>query len=257
MAVKQHPTRDDLVTEAIEKYHFRPRMIAESIEAYLALLIAHVQSHDIAAAFELRVGRRQPDWTKENIAAFIEHTRKLGGPSPAFDPGLHAFAMMETAGHRATPEALRLLALGGVAFMQQQRRENPTGPLLVMVNVLLTDGRIKHTAVHPDERLALLTAMAKSEPVFGFYLVFDAWLHHVVSDPTGTRQSSAGKRDCIMAQVRTRDERYTIVRSYEVRDGKVVFDDPPPPDITDDDYRNGRDPYAEVFVSVPPTDRVQ
>jgi hypothetical protein len=55
------------------------------------------------------------------------------------------------------------------------------------------------------------------------------------------------------AQVGTRDTRITMVRPYRLVAGRIVFDDPPPPDIDWRTAEGGHDPYAEVFVSVPST----
>jgi hypothetical protein len=64
---------------------------------------------------------------------------------------------------------------------------------------------------------------------------------------------AASKVDVIVQHIMTRDLRLTKRRPYRVEGGRTVFDDPPPRDL---DGRvegpNFDDPYAEIFVTVPP-----
>jgi hypothetical protein len=85
--------------------------------------------------------------------------------------------------------------------------------------------------------------------VFGFFLVFDAFIHAITETPAGKR---AEKGEAILAQIGTRDLRVTKRRPYRRLKGRVVFDDPPPEDIDMRGLDVVSDPYASIFVSVPP-----
>jgi hypothetical protein len=64
-----------MIEDAIARYHFP--MPADG--DYLQALIAHVEARNFAAAHELRVGRRQAEWTAADRAAFEDRIRALPG----------------------------------------------------------------------------------------------------------------------------------------------------------------------------------
>jgi hypothetical protein len=79
-----------LIADALARYPFRRQGPLESNTDYVRALIAHVESRDFAAAHELRVGRRQADWTTEDVAVHTRITRLppraalTPAPSPAW-----------------------------------------------------------------------------------------------------------------------------------------------------------------------------
>jgi len=114
--------------------------------------------------------------------------------------------------------------------------------------VLLTTGEARLILPSSDDRIAVVKALARTQPVFGFAITFDAWAHQIT---VGLR---AQKVDNLVQHVITRDLRLIKRRPYRVADGRAVFDDPPPADL--DGRGEGPhldDPYAEIFVTVPPS----
>ena len=81
-------------------------------------------------------------------------------------------------------------------------------------------------------------------------LVFDAFVHAIEVAQDGSQKAS--KRDAILCQVGTRELRRMMRRLYRLEDDRAIFDTPPLEDLDGGDLRNGIDPYAEIFVSVPP-----
>ena len=136
-----------------------------------------------------------------------------------------------------------------------------------MGTVLLTDGHVRVTAVaNRADRRAVLNTLAHNHPVFGFALVFDAFLHAVVNGPSGKRTESV---DVLMAQIGTRDLRVMRRRPYRRVKGRAVFETPPPEDVTWNppggagtaptrgDLHIETDPYAGLFLTVPTSSRAQ
>ena len=243
-------TVDNLEASA-KAFSFRRSLPGESLEAYRAALVAHVDRQDMAAAHEIRVGRQQRDWTQADIEAFTQHTATLPGPSST----LHQQAFVtriEEGPFEVSEQGLRKVALQGVENMMAMRRKEPTTNLMVMASVLLVNGKILTAFVHSEDRLSFVKSMAQTEPVYGYFIVFDGWLHRVV-DSTGG-QKAATKVDCIFGHVGSRDVRYSILRPYHARNGKAVFD-APLADLEQVDISN--DPYAEIFVTVAAPSRVQ
>jgi hypothetical protein len=238
-----------LMANAILTYGFRPPGPIEDEAAYLAALIEFVMERDFAAAHELRCGRPQAEWTGADVTAFEASVNaRRRPPRQSFPPGLHLLPVLrEQLDAPATAETLIELATRALARVMVLRQQKPTESMPIFVSVLLTTGALLSTVLFErGNRIATLKWFAQTEPVFGFFLISDAFMHSVVP---GT---SAGKKDCIIEHIGTRDLRLMKHRTYRVEGPRVIFDDPPPADI---DFRNtaGRfeDPYAEIFVSVP------
>jgi len=242
---------DDPIAAAAEKYEFRRRGPFEPPGAYRDAVIAHVESRDYSAAHELRVGRPQAQWTAADVAAFKE--RMVTGwerpTSDEFRPGLHTFTTIDGDRRPATDASLLALAdkaLDAVMAMRRKKRhDSPDGSVPIMSTVLFDDGRVLHAlAADGQDRIAIVKAMARTAPVFGFCVVFDAWMHQI------TDSGAAVKRDVFVAQVGTREWRVMKRRPYRVVAGRAEFDNPPPPDI-DVREHSTQDPYAAIFVTVP------
>jgi hypothetical protein len=146
-----------------------------------------------------------------------------------------------------TEASLIGLATSALEMSCERRRDAPTAEIPILSSVLLDTGTLVTTAVARDDRVAVLKALARSLPVFGFFIVADTFLHH--SDRVTGR---ASKEEGLVAHLGTRELRLMMTRVYR-RDGdRIVFDDPPRPvvNMRDPDLRV-RDPYAGIFVSVP------
>ena len=166
-------TVDNLEASA-KAFSFRRSLPGESLEAYRAALVAHVDRQDMAAAHEIRVGRQQRDWTQADIEAFTQHTATLPGPSST----LHQQAFVtriEEGPFEVSEQGLRKVALQGVENMIAMRRKEPTTNLMVMASVLLVNGKILTAFVHSEDRLSFVKSMAQTEPVYGYFIVFDGW----------------------------------------------------------------------------------
>jgi hypothetical protein len=239
----------DPIGAAAVTYGFRTRGPFEPPGAYRDAVIAHVETRDYAAAHELRVGRPQAAWTPADVEAFRERlTSHWNMTSDEFRPGVHVFHAIE--GERRPVTDASLLALADsqldrvMALRRKKRHSHADGSVPIWSSVLLDDGRVLHTHAGSDDRIAIVKALARSRPVFGFCVVFDAFMHQV------TDGGAAIKRDVFVAQVGTREMRVMKRRPYRVVAGRAEFDSPPPPDINVRE-EGGEDPYAAIFVSVP------
>jgi hypothetical protein len=237
-----------MIDEVATRYDFRRRRWNESLPAYRHALIEHVEARDFAAAHELRIGRAQADWTPEDVAAFHARITSLPGARREFDPD-RPFAlrvMMDPGPYATTDESLLALARRVVDLHCDKRVAQPREELPIVAGVLMQSGEVAYTFVDRGERIAVLRALARTQPVYGFLLAFDAFVHMI---DTATKRAT--KRDAILCQVGTREMRRTLQRIYRVEDDRAIFD-PTSPDIEGSDLRNGVDPYADIFVSVPP-----
>jgi hypothetical protein len=241
-----------LIDAALRQYPFRQPHAGESADAYREALIRHVQKHDYAAAHEIRVGRPQAEWTPAEVQEFRDRIWTAGGPTDTFTPGVHVFPHVreEPGSWKATDAELLDLAKRALKVSMRKREKQPTAPVPIFLSVVLTTGAAIHATVDSDNRLALLTTIAKTEPVFGYVLVFDAWMHRV-----DLENGRAVKQDCFMAQIGSRDGlRIMQRRPYRVvSDTYVVFETPPPDVNVREHDGECEDPYASVFVSVPLT----
>jgi len=237
-----------LAAAAIVTYKFRTRRPHEPEAEYLGDLVQHVEQRDFAAAHELRVGRRQADWTKADVQAFHEHLNRRGwhGPSEDLPPGVTVRPALEIGIAEVSEAGLLAYATEMLDALVDLRKRRPTGELWIAASVVLTDGRALATFVSRGDRVAVIKALARTQPVFGFVVACDVFIHGI-----DTRRGEATKQDAIIAHVGTREIRLIKVRPYALEHGQAVFVDPPPPDI-DKAAEVCSDPYAGIFVTVPP-----
>lgn len=235
---------------------FRARRAGETARQYRDALIAHAEQRDFTAAHEVRVGRQQSAWTAQDVEAFHAHVRAIPPPRqedpppliPTLDAGQVRAERMAT--EALATEALLEVADRGLQALVERRTEHPRQEIAIMVTVLLTDGRLLITSPGRGDRVAVVKALARQLPVFGFTVGHDAFIHKI-------EPGKAAKRDAIMMHIGTREVRLLKVRPYRYEDDRrrVVFEDPLP----DVDVREQTgsehtfDPYAGIFVSVPPT----
>lgn len=242
-----------MLIEYATRYGFRPRRFDESLDIYREALVEHVRIRDYSAAHELRVGRLQPEWTPEDVKDFHDRMMRGSGPRREFPPGhVQPFAMLRDDGPYDVTEAglLTLADRALEAVIKIRRREELRG---VLLSVLLTDGRLLSTQVQRGDRIALLKQLAQNAPTFGYIVIADVWIHEVHTDNSG-----ASKVDAIIVHIGTRDLRRTKVRPYRVLgNGVLKFEDPYGIDWKTDPIEDGNDPYAEIFVSVPPSSTTQ
>lgn len=242
-------TLRDLIARAVHRYDFRRRGPFEADGEYRDALIAHVESRDWAAGHELRVGRLQADWTPDDV---LDFSRRMRGRQRSEHRPRLPDQMLMIEGGQLTPltdEALLRHGAVGLDRYCDMRRQAPAKDLTPILTAALLDGRLMMMPVARGDRISVMKAFAQDMPVFGFELLFDAFMHNI-----DERTPVATKRDCLMQQIVTRTCRAMRRRPYEVRQGRAFFD-PPPPDL---DVRNpsgswvtADDPYADVFVSVP------
>lgn len=243
-------THDEILTAALTQYPFRTRRATEHRDAYLAAVVDHLRSYDWGLSEEVRIGKRQADWTGAEVTAFEQRLLSKRQTSQEFSPGVHHIIGEEDPGPYPVTENY-LLEMASIVLdaLTEQRRQHPMAPLPIVARVLLTDGRVLTAFPAGDERIAILKAFARRAPVFGYVLVFDAFMHLITS---GT---SATKVDCLMQHIGTRELRLVKRRPYRLAGRRVVFDAAPPPDLDSraPDSWQMEDPYAEIFVSVPPS----
>lgn len=242
-------TRDDLVAAALLKYPFRRREWNEPAGAYLAAVIAHVKARDWAAAHELAVGRPQAEWTRADVEAFRrEREAKYRWPSErSVQPD---FTMTLPHRYPTTEAGLRTVATRGMEGYIRLRREKDADVNLVpIVNVLLTSGEVRICSTARDDRIAVLKWLAREEPVFGYILLADVFIHGIAAD-----DASASRQDALLAHLGTRELRLVWTRPYVWRGRRLEV-----APLREIDLRkegpNAVDPYAGIFVSVPTTGR--
>lgn len=244
---------DALIADAAARFKFRDRGPSESEVDYAVALLGHVEARDFAAAHELRCGRRQADWTAEDVRAFRDHLSALPGPTEdpdelAAEGGRFLVGFAEAGGpYPVTEASLQDLADRTLAVVLERRRAHPTRDVPILVALLLMSGQCLLGSVGRSERVAVIRAATRALPVFGFVLVADTLIHKLDVGSAAT----ATKTDAFVAHVGSRASRVMKVRPYRVERGRVV-ELPAPPDV---DLRRApvdHDPYASVFVSVPP-----
>jgi hypothetical protein len=247
MAITEDQRRQAaLLQAAAKKYEFPAPTTADlaNPEAYERALIAHVHKRDYAAAHELRIGKVQADWTPAEVDGFERLLRGMPRAAHELDPGVHAFHGLDFGdGFPVTVACLTELASDTLQALVAMRRESPTKQLPIFAVVLLTTGQARLLTPSSDARIAVLKALARTQPVFGFALTFDAFMHQFIAG------SQARKVDTIVQHLITRDLRLIKRRPYRLDSARAVFDEPPPEDL------DGRvegpdldDPYAEIFV---------
>jgi hypothetical protein len=240
------PEHRALMVRALATYPFRERGIFEGERQYMAALIAHVADRDLAMAHELRVGRRQAEWTPDDVAQFRELMLATHRP-PRETLGPRTSLMVMDAGYTdPTDDALDALAEAGLVAYVERKTEAPTDTPPIMATVLLATGQVLITQADRGDRVAILKTVARELPVFGFFLCCDVFIHEIpVAGEPGTGQ----KREALVLHLGTRERRVMMVRPYQVIAGRAVFADPPPPNIDKRDPGTVVDPYATVFAA--------
>lgn len=240
---------DPAITAAVLTYGFRARRPGEHEAAYAAAVIAHVHSRDYAAAHELRLNKPQADWTPADVDGFVAHLTGLPGARDTFTPGDFQMLPGLTIGQFPVTEAAVMEIAGkGLEAMMEMRRADPTRELAIIGSVLLMNGDLLTLPLPRGDRIAWLKHLARTEPVFGFVLAADVFIHAISVDKVAT------KRDALLVHLGTRDLRVMKRRPYQVVNGRVEFEHPPPPDVdVRDPTVTVNDPYASIFVSVPPS----
>jgi hypothetical protein len=243
-------SRIELIARALVTYQFRMPSPEESPAAFLDALIAHVHRHNYAAAHELRVGRRQADWTPDDVRLFSETVlERRNRPTMEFERGLHAFPIVDDPGpYPVTDAHVRALATRGLETLGEWRQRDPAKHLPIFATALLMTGHTLTTTTGSDNRVAVLKMFARTQPVFGYTLAFDGYVH-------GIADGKAITSDAIFVHAGTRDGlRLCLIHKYRrARKGRIVFEEVREVDLraTTDHIE---DPYAEIFVSVPSPD---
>ena len=246
-----------LVARAITKHQFLepPPLLSASgdaVKQWMRNLVAHVEQRDWADAFEIMIGKDQADWSPEDVQAFADRRMKPDRPRAKREFGPNEFFAVPAIEERGrdhyecSPDSVMALAAKGLAWFVDERKRAPTRELPILASILLMDGHTLTAACDSENRIAVIKHLARTRPVYGFWLIFDAFVHAMELGP----QAKATKRDCLICQLGTRDMRRMMRRTYEVLHGVAVFD-PAVEDLDDDAVRSGEDPYAEIFVSVP------
>jgi hypothetical protein len=242
---------EDLIRAAVRKFRFRSRHAGETEADYRMALIAFVAHRDFAAGHELRLGKRQADWSSADAHSFQEHLVSL--PRSTHDPNVPFACPCLTNSERSevTDDALLRLARRAVDFCIEFRTKDPTKDFAVMASVLLTTGEVMHAMPSRDDRIRVLKFLSKQYPVYGFFLSGDMFLHGVTRDPV-THEERAQKQDAFVVHVGSRTMRRAFTQPYRVEAGRAIFE--PLRELTLENIVE--DPYADVFVSVPlPTGR--
>jgi hypothetical protein len=239
---------DELIAAAVVRFEFRRQLPQEPTVAYRHALIEHVKARDFSAAFELHFGKRQKDWTPTEAGHFQDSLLAMHGPRQEFGPDeVHAFPIVSTpAGAvEVSEENLFVLADHGLDIVRERRVAEPEWEAPIYASVLLTTGAMLSTITSRGDRVALIKHLARTHPVFGYWVVFDVYFHKI------TDRKSAVRGEAIGLHAGTRLRRLVKMAEYERTPAGIVFTEKP----TEFDGRDKGtlfDPYAEIFVSTPP-----
>jgi hypothetical protein len=124
----------------------------------------------------------------------------------------------------------------------ETRRADPAREIPILIHLLMTDGRIFVTPVARGDRVAIVTTIARTMPLYGFIVLADVFIHGI-----DAAAGHATKTDALVAHVGTRDLRRMMTRPYRVVDGRAVFLEAPP-DVDKRGAETLSDPYAGVFA---------
>lgn len=240
--------RTEILARALQAYPFREAEPHESPVDYLSAMCDHIEQHDFAAAHEIRLGKLQADWTPEEVDAFrvrissLPRAKQEVGPHEAI-PWLAASVLADIP---ATEASLVVLADAALEDFKERRTRDPFESFPIVLHLLLVDGRFMAGFCNRGDRVAITRWAVQHLPVFGFFVIADAWMH-------GIGNTRAIKFSALVVNVGTRDLARAMIRPYEIVGGRTKWLDVPPdidkrgPDMIDD-------PYAGVFVSVPPSE---
>jgi hypothetical protein len=243
---------EDPLVQHTTRWGFRRRAPFEGAEQYRTAAVAFLETRDWAAAHEVRLGKGQADWTPAEVQAFQDHL--LAKQRPAHDAPVTAL-FMEMDVVPCTLAALLDVARIALDLLADLRRKDVIASLPIFAHVIALDGRLLVAPCSSDDRIAVLRAATRTLPLYGYVLVFDAFAHAITP-------GVAKKRDVLLAHVGTREERRCVQRAYTVSGSRVRFDadqeiDMKAPTSPDGVSQRFTDPYAELFVSVPPPARPQ
>jgi len=248
--------RTRLIAQALRRYPFRGINPDETIDAYVNAVIDHVDRHDLACGFEIRLGREQAAWTPDDVQRFQAWMLTTARPSPtAAPPGVPFDVGALQSGGRwpVTDAAMSTLLDELMTTLLELRSATPQGRIPAIIAVLLLDGEMVFMSVSLRDRIAVLKHLAQRGPVYGYAFAGDAFVHEI------RERQQAARTACILGHLGTRTTR--IVRRFPYRfvEGTGIVREPIPPDLDPRSTEAGagsEDPYAEIFVSVPtPTGR--
>jgi hypothetical protein len=237
-------TLDELIAAAVARYEFRRQLRKETAAAYRVALIDHVETRDFAAAHELRIGKPQAEWSPDDVQDFKTRTLKIPRVRREFAPGETPIGLpvvCVAGGGPVTEELLFTLADNGLTAVIERRIAEPQWDVPILISALLMDGSLVATTSARGSRVAILKYLARNSPLFGFFIAADMFLH-TIDDTTAT------KTEGIIMHIGTRERRLVRLATYSRTPAGVVF--APTKDMIP--TATDEDPYADVFVSVPP-----
>jgi hypothetical protein len=237
-------TLAELIAAAVARYEFRRQLRKETAAAYRVALIDHVETRDFAAAHELRIGKPQAEWSPDDVQDFKTRTLKIPRVRREFAPGETPIGLpvvCVAGGGPVTEELLFTLADNGLTAVIERRIAEPQWDVPILISALLMDGSLVATTSARGSRVAILKYLARNSPLFGFFIAADMFLH-TIDDTTAT------KTEGIIMHIGTRERRLVRLATYSRTPAGVVF--APTKDMIP--TATDEDPYADVFVSVPP-----
>lgn len=238
-------TLEDLIATAAERYQFRRKLKTETAAAYRHALTVHVEARDFAAAHELRIGKLQAEWAPDDVRDFQTHVLKIPRARQEFAPGQTPIGIPVALVASGLPVAdgfLFKMADFALTTVINQRIADPHGIVPILITALLMDGSVVATSSPRGDRVAVLRYLARNSPLFGFFVTADMFLHQI------TDGQAATKTEGIIMHVGSRERRLVRIATYARTPAGVVF--APTTDMVPN--AGDEDPYAEVFVSVPP-----
>jgi hypothetical protein len=237
-------TLDELIAAAVARYEFRRQLRKETAAAYRVALIDHVETRDFAAAHELRIGKPQAEWSPDDVQDFKTRTLKIPRVRREFAPGETPIGLpvvCVAGGGPVTEELLFTLADNGLTAVIERRIAEPQWDVPILIAALLMDGSLVTTPSARGDRVAVLKYLARNSPLFGFFIAADMFLHTI-------GETTATKTEGIVMHIGTRERRLVRLATYSRTPAGVVF--APTKDMIP--TATDEDPYADVFVSVPP-----
>ena len=233
------------------QHNFRGPRRDESPDAYRDAVIAHLDRYCTSAAYELRFGAPQAEWTDAQRNTFkddlLGRWQKPGtGPSDYFHRPVTVLEGFQTQGRSVTDDELRRLANDAINVLVAWRTEARDDNLPVVASVLLIDGRQFTAFVDAFDRKAILNTWAATEPVYGYFLVADSFLHRINVDKTTQDATKTETVDALICHIGSRSGiRRLVTRPYTVRHGRVEWELPEDHDKT---ANLAGDPYADIFA---------
>ncbi len=244
-----------MIVDAVAKYEFRLPTREEDKLEYIKELIRHVDKRDWSAAHELRVGRRQVDWTPEDVKLFHEqfgHGHR--GVRDTFKSNPTSFVYVEHKKSYETSDAgLMELANKELDIYASMRVDKPTKQLPAVCCVLDTTGSVRSTISDPEDRIAIVKTLDKIQPIFGFVVIIDAY-RHAVDIVVG----KATKVDSIVCHIGSRTLRRILSRDYKIENDVVIFtgETEENPSFDNPKMKMTQDPYAQIFAMPLTSDKV-